>query len=123
MQAPFLGLRTVIYRVDDLERATAWYTQALGFPPYFNQPYYVGFNVGGYELGLQPEEDAGAEKAENVEAYWGVNQIDAEYARLIGLGATARRDPMEVGGDIWVASLKDPWGNLLCLIQNPHFQK
>ncbi len=122
MSSPFLGLRTVIYRVDDLSRATDWYARALGFQPYFNQPYYVGFNVGGYELGLLPEEDAGPEKAENVEVYWGVDRIDAEYARLISLGATARRDPAEVGGDIWVATLKDPWGNLLGLIQNPHFE-
>jgi predicted enzyme related to lactoylglutathione lyase len=122
MNTPLLGLRTVIYRVNDVARATDWYTNVLGFPPYFNEPFYVGFNVGGYELGLQPEEDAGPAKAENVEAYWGVEDIQAEYDRLLALGAIEHHQPQEVGGGIWVALLKDPWGNLIGLIKNPHFQ-
>ncbi|MEI6411000.1 MAG: VOC family protein, partial [Bacteroidota bacterium] len=60
MKTPFLGLRTVIYRVDDLTKATEWYSKAIGYGPYFNEPFYVGFNVAGYELGLQPEETAGS---------------------------------------------------------------
>jgi catechol 2,3-dioxygenase-like lactoylglutathione lyase family enzyme len=48
----FQGLRTVIYHVDNLEKAKAWYTEVLGIKPYFDQPFYVGFNVGGYELEL-----------------------------------------------------------------------
>ena len=119
---PFLGLRTVIYRVNDVPRATDWYTQVLGFPPYFNEPFYVGFNVAGYELGIQPEESAGPAKAANVEAYWGVEDIQAEYQRLLDLGATAYAEPNEVGGGIWVAMVKDPWGNVIGLIKNPHFK-
>lgn len=122
MDTPFLGLRTVIYRVSDVAHATEWYTKILGFTPYFNQPFYVGFNVGGYELGLQPEEDAGPAKAENVEAYWGVENIIKEYDRLLSLGATGRSQPQDVGDGIWVATLKDPWGNLIGLIKNPHFK-
>ena len=45
------GLRTVIYKVPDLEAAKAWYSRALGIEPYFAEPYYVGFQVGGFELG------------------------------------------------------------------------
>ena len=52
----FQGLRTLVYHVSDLEGAKAWYTTLLGTPPYFDEPYYVGFNVAGYELGLQPLE-------------------------------------------------------------------
>lgn len=54
MAVSFLGLRTCIYRVPDLATATKWYSNALGIKPYFDMPFYVGFNVGGYELGLQP---------------------------------------------------------------------
>ena len=50
-----LGLRTVMYHVDDLNAAKEWYAQVLGFQPYFDEPFYVGFNVGGYELGLHPD--------------------------------------------------------------------
>jgi catechol 2,3-dioxygenase-like lactoylglutathione lyase family enzyme len=39
----FLGLRTEIYHAPDLAKAKAWYSSVLGFPPYFDQPFYVGF--------------------------------------------------------------------------------
>ena len=52
-----LGLRTVVYELYDLKAAKEWYTEALGFGPYFDEPFYVGFNVGGYELGLVPAEE------------------------------------------------------------------
>jgi catechol 2,3-dioxygenase-like lactoylglutathione lyase family enzyme len=42
----FQGLRTAIYHVDDLDKAKAWYSAVLGKQPYFDQPFYVGFNVG-----------------------------------------------------------------------------
>jgi lactoylglutathione lyase len=122
MSAPFLGLRTVIYRVSDLSAAISWYTNVIGHPPYFNEPYYVGFNVGGFELGLQSEENAGSNKAENIEVYWGVENIEVEYARMLSLGASDHSAPEQVGEDLWVATLKDPWGNLIGLIRNPHFK-
>src|SRR5262245_39734726 len=51
-----LGLRTAMYHVGDMAAAKAWYSQVLGFGPYFDQPeYYIGFNVEGYELGLHPD--------------------------------------------------------------------
>ena len=53
------GLRTVVHTVAALDRAKAWYTDMLGQGPYFDQPFYVGFNVGGYELGLMPAEAEG----------------------------------------------------------------
>ncbi|HEY9487444.1 MAG TPA: VOC family protein, partial [Chryseosolibacter sp.] len=56
MKRTFLGLRTVIYNVPDIDRAKAWYMQVLGLKPYFDEPFYVGFNVGGFELGLVPLE-------------------------------------------------------------------
>ena len=49
----FLGLRTAIYHVADIGTAKSWYSSILGFGPYFDEPFYVGFNVSGYELGLQ----------------------------------------------------------------------
>jgi lactoylglutathione lyase len=67
----FLGLRTAIYHVDDIAKGKAWYAQVLGFEPYFDQPFYVGFNVGGYELGLQPSEGPAGEKADGAVAYCG----------------------------------------------------
>lgn len=56
----FLGLRTTIYPVTDLAKAKAWYSAVLGVKPYFDEPFYVGFNVGGFELGLDPDTSAQA---------------------------------------------------------------
>lgn len=121
MATALLGLRTVIYKVSDMVKATRWYFEAFGIEPYFNEPFYVGFNVGGYELGLQPEEGE-HEKPESVLAYWGVNDVDAVYHSLLQAGATAHEEPTNVGGDIVVASVKDPWGNILGVIYNPGFK-
>ena len=117
-----LGLRTVIYKVDHLNQAKAWYGVAFHAKPYFDEPYYVGFNIAGYELGLQPEDSSAHEKPDTVLAYWGVEDIHAEYFRLLELGAKEHEKPTNVGGDIMVATVKDPWGNVLGLIYNPSFK-
>ena len=112
-----LGLRTVIYRAPDIAAGKQWYTKFLGFGPYFDQPFYVGFNVGGYELGLLP--DATQSTAG---AYWGVKGIDAVYARLLELGAAPRTEVTDVGEGIRTAEVLDPFGNVLGIIENPHFK-
>lgn len=118
----FLGLRTAIYRANELEKAKAWYTSALGVSPYFDQPFYVGFNVGGFELGLVPEEGTGT-AGDGVITYWGVDNVQAIYNNLLQAGATAHESSHDVGGDFVVASVRDPWGNVLGIIYNPHFGK
>ncbi len=117
-----LGLRTAIYKVGDLNEAKAWYGKAFDTPPYFDEPFYVGFNIGGYELGLLPEEHPTTDKAESVAAFWGVNDIEAEYKRLIDLGASEYEKPFNVGGELMTATVKDPFGNVIGLIYNPYFK-
>jgi predicted enzyme related to lactoylglutathione lyase len=120
----FLGLRTIVYHVTDLEGAKAWWSELLGFPPYFDQPFYVGFQVGGYELGLHPEDDVTGHQSVpgNVITYWGVADIDAAYGRIIALGAVEHQVIQDVGGGIRVAAVVDPFGNIVGLIDNPHFK-
>lgn len=117
-----LGLRTTIYKVSDIQKATEWYSKAFETNPYYNEPYYVGFNIKGYELGLQPEDHPTFDKVESVVSYWGVENIQATYDRLIDLGATENEKPYSVGGDLMTATVKDPFGNVIGLIYNPHFQ-
>jgi predicted enzyme related to lactoylglutathione lyase len=119
MKTPILGLRTVIYKVDDISKAKEWYAKAFRTQPYFDEPFYVGFNIGGYELGLQPEE---AVKGTNVSTFWGVDDIHAEYDHFLSLGAIADEAPQNVGGEIMVATVKDPWNNIIGLIYNPEFK-
>ncbi len=116
----FKGLRTIIYPSSDLAKATEWYASVVGHAPYFNKPFYVGFNVGGFELGLLPPGDEDANDSPTT--YWGVDDIHAEYARVIALGAKAKSAVKDVGGGILVASVVDPFGNIVGLIQNPHFK-
>jgi catechol 2,3-dioxygenase-like lactoylglutathione lyase family enzyme len=117
----FLGLRTAAYYVDDITTGRDWYAKVLGFPPYFDEPFYVGFNVGGFELGLQPEE--GRTKGDAHIAYWGVDDAESAVKKLLELGATAFEGVQDVGGGIKVATVKDPFGNVLGVIENPHFGK
>jgi lactoylglutathione lyase len=122
MKQMFLGLRTAAYHVSDITQARDWYSSVLGFAPYFDQPFYVGFNVGGYELGLQPSAAESVNKAEGVVAYWGVEDAAAALTHLLAKGATLHEEVQDVGGDIKVASVKDPFGNIFGVIQNPNFK-
>lgn len=122
MKTPFLGLRTTIYKVDDLQKAKAWYAKTFEVDPYFDEPFYVGFNIAGYELGLLPEANPDTPKTANVESYWGVEDIEAVFQKLLDRGATEFQAPQDVGGDIKVATVKDPWQNVIGIIYNPHFK-
>ncbi|MCF8364714.1 MAG: VOC family protein [Bacteroidales bacterium] len=117
-----LGLRTAIYKVGDIEKAKAWYSKAFSSTPYFDEPFYVGFNIGGYELGLMPEDYPTAEKQESVVTLWGVEDIEAVFLHLLILGATENEKPYNVGGELMTATVKDPWGNIIGLIYNPEFK-
>ncbi len=117
-----LGLRTTIYKVSDIEKAKEWYIKAFNTKPYFDQPFYVGFDIGGFELGLQPEEKSTVNKTQSVVAYWGVTEIQKEYDRLVQLGAAEHEKPFNVGGELMTATVLDPWQNIIGLIYNPEFK-
>ena len=112
------GMRTVCYPVPDLAEAKAWYAQVFGVAPYFDQPFYVGFAIGGFELGLIPDGQPGTQGST---AYWGVDDIEAETGRIVGLGARIHGPITDVGESIKTVELLDPFGNALGLIYNPHF--
>lgn len=117
-----LGLRTAIYHVRDLARAKAWYAAAFGVEPYFDQPYYVGFTIGGFELGLDPSPGGVPPGPGGSVAYWGVENLDAAVTRFGREGATIKSPARDVGEGIRVATIADPFGNLIGLIENPHFR-
>ncbi len=114
----FLGLRTVIYPAPDLAASKAWFTTLLGIDPYFDEPFYVGFTVAGYELGLDPNADATAGPT----TYWGVPDAADALTALLATGAAPDSDVREVGDGIRVATVREPGGGVLGIIENPHFQ-
>ncbi len=114
----FLGLRTAIYPVNDLEKAKRWYAQALAIEPYFDRSFYVGFAIGGFELGLIPD---GASGTSGPQPLWGVANAADAVAHLLAIGATALEPVTQVGEGIKVGAVIDPFGNRLGVIENPGF--
>jgi catechol 2,3-dioxygenase-like lactoylglutathione lyase family enzyme len=115
-----LGLRTAIYPAPDLAAAKAWYTKVLGAEPYFDQPFYVGWSVGGFELGLVPD---GTPGTIGPQPLWGVADAEAAMKRLLELGATPLEPVTAVGEGIKVGAVMDPCGNRLGIIENPTFDR
>ena len=112
-----LGLRTVNYSAPDLAAAKRWYTGVLGVAPYFDEPFYVGFSLGGFELGLLPDATPGTSGPQPL---WGVDNIAAAHSRLIELGVLPLKPITDVGGGIKVTAAVDPFGNRFGVIENPH---
>jgi len=113
-----LGLRTASYPVTDLASAKSWCAQVLGVQQYFDQPFYVGFSVGGFELGLLPDETAGTT---GPQILLEVAEVETEFGRLLALGATERLPAQGAGEGISVAAVKDSFGNRFGIIENPNF--
>jgi len=108
--------------VKNVDKSIEFYKKLFGIEPYFDEPFYVGFNVGGFELGLDPDtSDQGPGPGGSV-TYWGVASMDDTMKSIRAAGATIHSDAKDVGGGIKVASILDPFGNVVGLIENPHFK-
>lgn len=109
-------LRTVIYHVNDIVAATNWYIKATGIQPYFNEPFYVGFDINGYEIGLDPSPD-NFSSGNHTTSYWAVESAKAAAEKFISLGATLVQGATNVGGSIYVSVVTDPFGNNIGFIE------
>jgi predicted enzyme related to lactoylglutathione lyase len=114
--SPTQGIRTVLYPVCDLTTAKAVYAALLGAPPQTDEPYYVGFEAGGQHIGLLP--GGGPQGMTSGVAYWHVPDIEAKLAEVTAAGATVKEPAHGVGGGRLVATVTDPDGNVLGLIQD-----
>ena len=112
----FKKLRTVIYNVPDLQKAKEWYIDLTGNQPYFDEVFYVGFDFNGCELGLHPIDETVAPGNQTV-SHWAVDNIDNCVKQLVEKGATVLYQVSDVGGGIKVATVIDPWGNAVGLIE------
>ena len=112
----FKKLRTVIYYVSDVQKAKAWYIDLTGNQPYFDEPFYVGFDFNGCELGLHPEDET-ITKGNQTVSHWAVDDIENCVKKLVKNGAMLLHKVSEVGGGIKVATVIDPWGNAVGLIE------
>ena len=110
------GIKTVLYPVSDLEKAKAVYTALLGVPPQTDSSYYVGFDAAGQQIGLVP--GGGPQGMTSPVPHWHVPDIEAKLAEVTAAGATVKEPAHEVGGGRLVATVTDPDGNVLGLIQD-----
>jgi predicted enzyme related to lactoylglutathione lyase len=110
------GIKTVLHPVSDLANAKAVYTALLGVEPTADAPYYVGYDAAGQHIGLVP--NAGQQGMTTPVAYWHVPDIEAKLAEVTAAGATVKDQPRDVGGGRLVATVTDPDGNVLGLLQD-----
>jgi predicted enzyme related to lactoylglutathione lyase len=110
------GIKTVLHPVSDLAAATAVYTALLGIPPQHDSSYYVGFEAAGQHIGLVP--GGGPQGMTSPVAYWHVPDIEAKLAEVTAAGATVKEPAHDVGGGRLVATVTDPDGNVLGLLQD-----
>ncbi len=111
------GIKTVLHPVSDLASAKAVYAALLGVQPQADEPYYVGFEAAGQHIGLVPS--GGPQAMTSPVAYWQVSDIEAKLAEVTGAGATVKEPARDVGGGRLVATVTDPDGNVLGLLQDP----
>ncbi|SRR5258706_6897648 len=112
----FKKLRTVIYHVNNIDEAREWYIKATGIEPYFNESFYVGFDINGFELGLDPDSSHFTAGNQTV-SYWSVDNVSDVSIKLVDLGATLIQPKTNVGSNIEVAIIEDPFGNHIGLIE------
>jgi predicted enzyme related to lactoylglutathione lyase len=111
------GMQTVIYPVKDVESAKKVYTALLGSPPAYETPNYVGWHIGGQDIGLDPNGHRHGITAPL--QYWLVDDITKSIEQVVAAGATVQQPPRDVGGGKLVASVRDADGNVTGLMQNP----
>jgi predicted enzyme related to lactoylglutathione lyase len=110
------GIRTVLHPVSDLQAAKAVYTALLGVEPHADSPYYIGYDAEGQHVGLVP--GGGPQGMTAPVAYWHVPDIEAKLAEMTSAGATVHEPAHDVGGGRLVATVSDPDGNILGLLED-----
>ena len=109
-------IRSVIYHTTNLNEAKEWYKKVTNTEPYFDEPFYVGFDINGFELGLDPDIHK-VQNGNNAVAYWSVDEIESVVEKFKNLGAEIESPVINVGGGIKAAIVKDPFNNFIGLIE------
>ena len=110
------GIETVLHLGPGLATAKTVYAALLGVPPQTDSEYYVGFEAAGQHIGLVP--GGAPQDITSPVAYWHVPDIEAKLAEVTAAGATVKEPAHDVGGGRLVATVTDPDGNVLGLLQD-----
>ncbi|WP_036510248.1 VOC family protein [Nocardia aobensis] len=108
-------LENIVYTVNDLNAAKAIQIALLDTEPHTDNIHYVGFNVGGTEIGLTPvQRDA----ATSTVAHIRVADLDATLERARKAGATVVNEPRQVSPGTRVAAVQGSEGPVYGLIEH-----
>jgi predicted enzyme related to lactoylglutathione lyase len=111
------GIRTIVFPVKDLARAKTLFGTLVGAAPYADEAYYVGFRVGDQEIGL--DANGHSQGMSGPVGYWHVGDIEKSLELLLDAGAETQQAVRDVGGGKLVATVTDPDGNVIGLVQSP----
>ncbi len=108
-----MALANINYPVTDLAAAKAAFTALFGVEPHTDTEYYVGYNVDGLEIALNP---GGAPQGmSGATPFWATADVEGSLATLEAAGATVTQPPMEVAPGVTLAVLSTN-GNSIGLI-------
>ena len=109
---------------DDLDKMFHFYNDTMRLPLHARHDDFIAFEFGGvrefrFNLGLHGEVRGISRDPYRVMANFGVDDIDHEYQRLLKEGVEFIRPPEQEHWGGWVATFKDPDGNILQMLQLP----
>ncbi len=124
---PLQGLATSHFQAGGRSAARAWYSDLFASEPYFVRDGYLEWRFGrdDDEFGIidarfvsgHAEREPGGQYV-----YWSVDDVRSTIDDLVRRGATVF-EPATDRGVGWVSgAVVDPFGNILGLIQNPHWR-
>ena len=113
------GVAGVIIWTDRLDEMSGFYQETLGLTPHSIRPDFVVFRWGGMRLSIGTHDhiDGPAKDPHRIMINLSVRDIQAMHDDLSARGAEFVRPPEREHWGGFVATLKDPDGNLLQLMQ------
>ncbi len=123
------GIATVNIWAADHSKAVSWYSELLKVKPYFERPGYAEFRVGDYETEVGIIDSSYApylafpDKPAGAVIYWQVDDVQAMFSKLLTMNSTELEAPKDRGNGFTTATVVDPFGNMLGIMQNPHYQE
>lgn len=113
-----LQLESVVFFVDDIHAAAAWYAALLGVPAEHENPRYAFVRAPhGVLIGFHPADVKNPGGGHGTTPCWEVAEFDAAVGTLLARCATLHRGPGITDFGARVALLIDSFGNTLGLNQ------
>jgi predicted enzyme related to lactoylglutathione lyase len=107
-----LKLNSILLGTENPEPMVAFYTKVLG-PPTMSEGGYTGWATDAAFLTIGLHSEVHGKNTDPARCIWFFETADVrgEFERIKGLGAEVIKEPYELEGAFWLATLADPDGN------------